>query len=396
MIVDAATCDVLAIADKVLLDDDGDPSNEKDRVDFAWSNELALHVLELKTGGPVMDVSTLALGFRDEVEAANMALLPLGAKLMPTAMHPWMNPEKEMKLWPHGDQDIYNTFHRIFDCRGHGWSNLQSTHINIGFETEEEFAKLHTAIRLVLPLLPALAASSPFVEGKFAKMLDYRIETYRKNCRRFPSVTGSVIPENAFSEKQYQKEILEPIYNDMSEVDPEGELAYEWINARGAIARFDRDTIEIRLLDCQECPQSDLAIVQFVLAILDELVGGRWSDVAQQSQLSATELEALLMDVARNGEQAKLTSASYKACFGIAEDGAMNVGELLGELFEIVSAGRNEPWHDTIRFILQEGCLARRILRRIGEEPTAESLKAIYAELTLCLAENRLLQAPRA
>jgi hypothetical protein len=31
-------------------------------------------------------------------------------------------------------------------------------------------------------------------------------------------------------------------------------LRHEWVNARGAIARFDRSAIEIRVLDVAECP----------------------------------------------------------------------------------------------------------------------------------------------
>ena len=46
----------------------------------------------------------------------------------------------------------------------------------------------------------------------------------------------------------------------------------EWLNARGAIARFGRGTIEIRVLDVQECPQADLAICAAVVEVLQALV----------------------------------------------------------------------------------------------------------------------------
>ena len=38
-------------------------------------------------------------------------------------------------------------------------------HVNLPFADDAQFARLHAAIRLVLPLLPALAASSPIAEG---------------------------------------------------------------------------------------------------------------------------------------------------------------------------------------------------------------------------------------
>ena len=43
---------------------------------------------------------------------------------------------------------IYDTFDRIFSCKGHGWANLQSMQINLPFRGDEEFARLHAAIRV--------------------------------------------------------------------------------------------------------------------------------------------------------------------------------------------------------------------------------------------------------
>ena len=45
-----------------------------------------------------------------------------------------------------------------------------------------------------------------------------------------------------------------------------------WVNSRGATARFDRGTIEIRLLDIQECPAADLAIITLIIQVLKWLV----------------------------------------------------------------------------------------------------------------------------
>src|SRR5690606_25183589 len=114
---------------------------------------------------------------------------------LPTAMHPLMLPDLETKLWPHDAATIYATFDRIFGCKGHGWSNLQSVHINLPFRDQDEFGRLHAAIRLVLPLLPGLAASSPVQEGRLSGFLDTRLEHYRQNQKRLPSITGQVIPE---------------------------------------------------------------------------------------------------------------------------------------------------------------------------------------------------------
>src|SRR5690606_7705226 len=113
-------------------------------------------------------------------------LAPMGAMLMPTAMHPWFDPATETRLWPHEYSPVYETYNRIFGCQGHGWSNLQSMHVNLPFANDEEFARLHAAIRLALPILPALAASSPLVEGRVTGLADSRLDFYRFNSRRLP------------------------------------------------------------------------------------------------------------------------------------------------------------------------------------------------------------------
>ncbi len=119
----------------------------------------------------------------------------MNAKLLPGAMHPWMDPYKETKLWLHDSKEIYDTYDRIFNCQGHGWSNLQSMHINLPFADDREFKLLHSAIRTILPILPAMSASSPIVDGEITGLMDTRLEVYRRNAERIPSITGLIVPE---------------------------------------------------------------------------------------------------------------------------------------------------------------------------------------------------------
>ena len=116
-----------------------------------------------------------------------------------------------MVIWPHDYSIVYEAFNRIFDCRGHGWANLQAVHLNLPFADDAEFARLHAAIRVLLPILPALAASSPIFEGRLSGVLDTRLDVYRNNCRKIPLATGRVIPEPVFSAADYHGRILEPL-----------------------------------------------------------------------------------------------------------------------------------------------------------------------------------------
>lgn len=272
MIVDRETLAIKPICDELLSDAAGKHVSEFKNGNVSWCNEIVNHVVELKTNDPVTSLNGLANLFHENVLQVNRVLLQHGAMLLPSGMHPWMNPYLETSLWKHDQSEIYELYNRLFDCRGHGWSNLQSTHLNLPFGNDEEFARLHAAIRLVLPLIPALSASSPLMDGRFSGFVDGRLEVYRRNQEKMPSITGKVIPEAVFSEEAYLKEILMPIVRDITPFDDKGVLDKQFVNSRGAIARFDRGAIEIRIIDIQESPRADMAIVEAVTSLVRLLV----------------------------------------------------------------------------------------------------------------------------
>src|SRR5690606_13107492 len=116
MIVDRSSLSVRPVADKLLQSMAGEIVSDVELGDISWSNELALHVIELKTTEPATDLESLAGRFQEHIGRINGLLTPLDARLMPTAMHPSMNPEQEMRLWPHDYNTVYEAFNRIFDC----------------------------------------------------------------------------------------------------------------------------------------------------------------------------------------------------------------------------------------------------------------------------------------
>ncbi len=392
MIVDAETLDVRPMADVALRAAAGEIVSEVERGDVAWSNELALHVLEHKTNGPAASLERLPRVFQASVDALGEILARHGARLLPTAMHPWMDPEHELKLWPHENGPFYEAFDRIFGCRGHGFANLQSIHLNLPFWGDEEFVRLHAAVRLALPILPALAASSPIAEGKETGFLDTRLTVYRTNCARVPSVTGDVIPETVSSRAEYEQRILGRIYADMAELDPEGVLRHEWVNARGAIARFDRSTIEIRLLDVQECAAADLALAAATSGLVRSLVDERFADLARQQAVPTPRLVAILEATQRDAEEAVIEDGGYLALLGYAGD-RVRAGELWQHLVEPLDAavGRSlGGMRPSLDVMLREGTLARRILRALGGDLSRESLRHVYARLADCLARGEM------
>ena len=395
MIVDRETLSVRPLADKLLEQVGGSYEMEVELGSVAWSNELALHVIELKTNGPTQSLSGLGATFREHVQRMDEILEPLGARLLPTAMHPWMDPETELRLWPHEHTDIYQTFHRIFNCRGHGWANLQSTHINLPFADDPEFARLHAAIRVVLPLLPGLSASSPFVEGTRSAFLDARLEAYRHNADSVFSVMGHVIPEPVFSTRDYQEGLLESIYRDLAPLDRDGVLRHEWVNARGCIARFDRMALEIRLLDVQECPEADIAVAGAVIEVVRALVEEAWVGVREQQRWHERELAEILLEGIRDADQAVISNRRFLETFGYPERGRTRMRDLWQHLIESVAAlnpSWNE-WHSALDLFVREGCLATRIVDAAGLSPDRERLREIYGSLADCLTNGELFRA---
>lgn len=392
MIVDRDNLEVLPVCDQLLHDVTGRFSNAYEKEGICWSNELALHVVELKTCRPETDLAAVSPLFANDVREINRRLAKYNGCLLPSAAHPWMNPATDGRLWPHGDRSIYHAYDKIFDCRGHGWVNLQSCHLNLPFSGTKEFGRLHAAIRLILPLIPALAASSPFLDGKSAASLDQRLEYYRTNSKRVPAVTGQVIPEPIFTPALYKKNILQQLYRDIQPLDPKGLLQHEWLNARGAIARFDRNAIEIRVIDVQECPRADLAIAAAISIVLQCLVAERWCSHAEQTAWEATPLAAILADSTRDAEKSIIRDQDYLRAFGISAPTAMTAEELWQELLQTAAADYPlaPDLAAALAVITRHGTLARRLLARLGRTPASGALKECYSELAACLQEDRL------
>lgn len=396
MIVDGERLDVAPKADLLLEAAAGELTDEFENGDVAWNNELALHVIEFKCNGPRPSLVGLGEAFHANVRLANDKLGREGLRLMPTAMHPWMDPNT-VELWPHGTRVIYDTFDRIFSCKGHGWANLQSMQINLPFAGDEEFARLHAAIRFLLPILPGLTASSPVVDGERNGILDNRLVVYRGNCAKIPSVTGEVVPEPMGSVGEYHERLLEPIYRDLAPHDPEGVLRNEWVNARGAIARFDRMAIEIRVCDVQETPFMDVAYAALIVEVLKLLCEERWLDRDGMNRWRTAELGELFRLSERRAEGAEVGERSYLAGFGF-RGGSTDLKGLWEHLVETVSARGSLDLRAgrLVEHYLRHGSLATRISKAVGLVPTHATLMKVYEQLCEALGDGTPFAPPPA
>ena len=392
MIVDRDTLKVKPITDELIKHETGAYQSDFENGIVTWSNELVLHVVELKSTNPESNFNALENAFAENIRRINAILASSNAMLMPTAAHPFMNPMVETRIWPHENNEVYDIYNKMFDCRGHGWSNLQSTHLNLPFYDDEEFAKLHAAIRLILPLLPALCASSPVLDGKLTGMLDTRLKFYKTNQSKLPSITGRVIPEAVFSKRNYFNTIYEKIRADIAPHDPDNVLNPIWVNSRGAIPRFDRGSIEIRIMDIQECPAADMAMLTLVIETIKALVSEKFVDFESQTKWKTDVLAQLLDKTSEQGQAAVIEQAEYLNVFGFpgqrATAGALwrHIAERLARSGNVaVTTSRNE-----IDIVFNEGTLSNRIIKALGNDHSKENITAVYRRLCDCLAQNKL------
>ena len=383
-LVDRASLDVLPIADRVLPEAGASGA-------LGWSSPLVMHRLEVKNPEPSNDLAKLAARFQDEIVAMNAALARESARLLPGGMHPWMNPAKETRLRPHDDAAIDRAYDRVLDRRSHGWANLQSARVNLPFAGDDELARLHAAVRVILPILPALAAASPYADGRADGIFDYGMEAYRRNADAVPEVNGEIVPEIVSSRAEYEERILAPLYRAVKPHDPEGVLQHERLNARGAIARFDRSAIQIRVLDAQECPRVDVAFAAIVMDLAQWLTESAYYRPDPAKQLPTRALAQIFVAATHEADRARINNEQYLALFGMQrrDCDAGVLWQHIAERLDRAGSAHASVWRPILEYVLARGPLARRLVRAVGPRPSRGALHELYSALADALQEGK-------
>ncbi len=386
MLVDSDTLDIRPVSDLILTKLAGQLCNEAILGDIAVSNELVLHVLELKNNGPKPINASLVSQFQQAIAQLQPLLNQHNLLLLPTGAHPWMNPHTETRRWPHGNKAIYQQFDTIFNCQGHGWSNLQSMHVNLPFASDTEFFQLHAAIRLLMPLLPALAASTPFLDSRYTGFNDTRLHFYGINQQRIPSISGDIIPEVIHSTAEYHEKILRPMYDAIRPHDPNGILQHEWLNSRGAIPKFNDGAIEIRILDSQECVHADLAIAFAIVAILKQWI--EHSHYFLEHPCPSMPLKLLYENNLRDGLSTPIDYPELKTQWQLPAS-VKNARDAWTKLIERVSSSLDNVSQKALETMLSQGNLSERLLSAVNGDYQHPTLARLYRQLSDCLLENK-------
>ncbi|MEM2094162.1 MAG: glutamate-cysteine ligase family protein [Candidatus Bathyarchaeia archaeon] len=369
----------IPIADKVIKAVKGRIVNQASLDGSSIGKELQLHVLEFKANEPFSSPETFENTMQKSVDKTNKLLSSnFDAMLLGTGMHPHLHPA-EARVWPHRDQKIYNALHQIFGLRQHGWVNIQSFQLNLPYKTEDEGLRLHNYLANLIPYLPALTASSPIYESRIGNYVDNRLYFYASNQKQIPSIAGDIVPEYINSFDEYHEKVIGKYSADLEKFGaPRLLLNKEWVNSRGAIIRFDRRTIEIRVMDEQECVKIDVAISCFIRCILrawmskyiilrphEELVRDLWS-------------------IARKGLRAEVCRGSNLTARDICLEHL--------EQAETSATVEEKRYLEIVENRIREGNLADRILRditgAIGVRNFRSAVLEVYLRLAKCLRDN--------
>lgn len=361
---------------------------------LGFSNEIADHVFEVKTTAPVRSLRQAEEILYEGVQRFSAVLrAEFDARLMPTGMHPWFDPRRG-RLWTRSGGRIYGTYARLFDVRTHGWMNVQASHLNLPFGDERETLAMHTAAALLVPYLPALAASTPMHDGDLRPTADSRLAWILEHQARIPESCGEIVPEYVESFADYRRCILAPMYAALDRLaDDAAAIRHEFLNARGAVFKFSRRAMEVRVLDTQECVKMDAAIAAFVRAALKHL-----SRRVLSGKVELPPHAVLVEDfraTVRDGSAARVSAPHVAARRD--GDGRVEARAVLRALLEDAegSARRDEAeYMELVGRVIEAGSLSERIRAALrayedaSDEEFTEAARRIYIELMDCLQAN--------
>jgi gamma-glutamyl:cysteine ligase YbdK (ATP-grasp superfamily) len=369
----------MPISDQIIKDYCGRTVNFIKLPMFTFGKELQLHVMEIKANQPFKSPLEFEENMHKAVTTLGGIVKKHGASLLGTGMHPLLRLD-ETGVWPHYHKKIYDQYAKIFNLKQHGWLNIQSFHLNLPFQTETDAITTHNHLCNLVTYLPAIAASSPFYEGKPGRDIDNRLQFYKINQKEVPSIGGDVIPEYAFTLEAYRHDIIGGYSMALAKVGADKTLFdREWVNSRGIIFRFDRSALEVRVMDEQECVKSDVALACFVRAALrGMLVTG--------AELSSHEL--LVQDfnaIIKDGLKAKTNSPHGKTSQQVCQH-YLNLAQKHADADE-------KKYLLLIKRRIEEGNLSevvrKRVLSRAAKTSFHEAITDIYPILIKCLADNQ-------
>jgi gamma-glutamyl:cysteine ligase YbdK (ATP-grasp superfamily) len=370
----------LPIVDRIIKDFRGRIVNFIEQPTFTFGKELQMHVMEVKPNKPFASPVEFEETMHDAVLSLTDSLRrKYAAHLLGTGMHPLLR-LTDTGVWPHRHRQIYEEFDRIFNLQQHGWLNIQSFQLNLSYAGEKSAMLVHNLLAVVCAYVPAIAASSPIFEGELVSSVDNRLEFYMTNQQEVPSIVGDVIPEYVNSVDEYRKKIIRRYSLDLAKKGASRRiLDKDWVNSRGAIFRFDRKAIEIRVMDEQECIRSDVALSCFIRALLRGLMENDEAVCIRHSIL-VKDFHATV----KNGLEAKTQHPKGRT--------AREMCRYLLKVASKHSTGEERKYLQVVEKRIAQGNLAetirRHVLKKAQKADMKEAITSVYSRLSKSLIDN--------
>ncbi len=195
-----------------------------------------------------------ALSRQRERRAALFALTgSMGIELGATGTHPWAD---------YREQPIIDTEHyrRVEEGLKYvAWrNNTFSMHAHVGVNGIDRAARACDRLRPVLPLLLAISANSPFLDGRDSGLHSARTQSFTKS---FPRCG---VPD-PFGGWQAYREYIEFLLRTRSIV----EFTQVWWSVR---PHFSFGTVEVRICDAQASAQESEALASLLVACVAQAV----------------------------------------------------------------------------------------------------------------------------
>jgi hypothetical protein len=254
--------------------------------------------------------------------------------------------------------------------------------LNLPYGGRKKGPVFHNLLANILPYIPAITASSPIYEERLGDYVDNRLYFYMNNQNEIPSLVGDVIPEYVKSTEEYAEKVIGQYSKDLARANADKcIIGVEWINSRGAVFRFDRHAIEIRIIDEQDCIKSDVAIACLIRAAMRGLLN-------EADQIELLPHDLLVRDfrsVAKNGLEAKVLHPKGPT--------ARDVCRHLLKITHSNSSDEEKAYLPIVRRRIEEGNLSKTIAERVRQRSqktgTHEAIVRTYQDLTRSLIDNR-------
>lgn len=345
---------------------------------LSWGSGPAGHLVILSTTQPIDDMAQAHADMHAAVVGASTTLADRNLLLLPAGAHPFLaHSAATPAAFPGADHA--------------GWRNNQCLVVKLPF-TDDEFAKVLAAVRVLLPILPALSAASPIIEGRVGPSLDMRLVLQSQRFSGWSALAGPLIPEAVFTRDEYYRTVFTPIVKALADAGMHDTVDMMSMDSRWATASFDPDHLELKILDGQESIGANMALAELLVAVLRKLCNGRWISTYVQRAWDGADLAEILQNVLRNGAQAVIDNQQFLRTFG-CDAPSLSTGQLWEHI--IAQVGKQLPARsrDHVVFLLREGNLARRILGATGPQPDERKLLSVYERMCTALIKDEAFRA---